>query len=465
MKILRLVILLGLSLFVKRELLATSLPDMWAERVKSVVAIDYVTETEDERRMSTAYGVAIDSEGTVILPSAAISVRVDPKRLSRFRAYVPGEAVGSPATYLGQDSYTGWHYVKVSKQMASELIPITKWIAPKTSKKLGLSDFVWGIGLRNKEEDFIPYLMQSHIAIIESLPQVTAIAQQEVAGPGLPVFDEAGYFVGLATSSFAQTYLQFSKMDRVGSPVMLVDVEESSAFLVGEEVLPVLDRRPEHVSGRPLAWFGAYGLEPLDREAASFLGLSNQSSVVVSEVLEDSPAEKAGMKPHDIIVGVDSAELPRFRPDRVATDYVERAVLKHRPGDDLKLTVLRGANRINLTVVLGDEPKLIREAESKYFERLGLTVREFVYADAIERRTSVKSITGAIVSYIKSNSAIDGSGLMPDDWIKEIDGNAVDSFAEVVKKLTAIENDLKRKEFVLLVSRGTETAVLRVKLH
>jgi len=71
----------------------------------------------------------------------------------------------------------------------------------------------------------------------------------------------------------------------------------------------------------------------------------------------------------------------------------------------------------------------------------------------------------AIVSYIKSNSAIDGSGLMPDDWIKEIDGNAVDSFAEVVKKLTAIENDLKRKEFVLLVSRGTETAVLRVKLH
>jgi len=164
-------------------------------------------------------------------------------------------------------------------------------------------------------------------------------------------------------------------------------------------------------------------------------------------------------------VGVDSAELPRFRPDRVATDYVERAVLKHRPGDDLKLTVLRGANRINLTVVLGDEPKLIREAESKYFERLGLTVREFVYADAIERRTSVKSITGAIVSYIKSNSAIDGSGLMPDDWIKEIDGNAVDSFAEVVKKLTAIENDLKRKEFVLLVSRGTETAVLRVKLH
>jgi len=54
---------------------------------------------------------------------------------------------------------------------------------------------------------------------------------------------------------------------------------------------------------------------------------------------------------------------------------------------------------------------------------------------------------------------------MPDDWIKEIDGSSVDSFTEVVKKLTSIENDLKRKEFVMLVSRGAETAVLRVKLH
>lgn len=465
MKFFRLFLIFGLSVFTHRALDAATLPEMWAERVKSVVAIDYVTETEDERRMSTAYGVAIDSQGTIVLPSAAISARIDPKHLSRFRAYIPGEVVGSDATYLGQDAYTGWHYVRVSNSMAKELIPITRWTAPKGAKRLGLSDFVWGIGLRNKEEDFIPYLMQSHIAIVESLPQVTAIAQQEVAGPGLPVFDQDGYFVGLATSSFAQTYLEFSKMDRIGSPVMLVDVEESSAFLVSDEVLPVLSRRPEQVSGRPLAWFGAYGLEPLDREAAAFLGLTSQSSVVVSEVLEDSPAEKAGMKAHDIIVGVDSVDLPRFRPDHVATDYVERCVLKHRPGDNLKLTVLRGANRINLNVVLGDEPKMIREAESKYFQRLGLTVREFVYADAIERRTSVKLISGAIVSYIKSNSAIDGSGLMPDDWIKEIDGSSVDSFTEVVKKLTSIENDLKRKEFVMLVSRGAETAVLRVKLH
>ncbi len=454
-----------LSIALRSFTFGTSLPDMWAERVKSVVAIDYVTETEDERRMSTAYGVAIDTEGTIILPSAAVDVRIDPKRLRRFKAYIPGEAVGSDATYLGQDPYTGWHYIKVSKVMATQLLPISKWLAPKGTKELELSDFVWGLGLRNKEEDFIPYLMQSHIAIIESLPQHTAIAQQEVAGPGLPVFNKDGYFVGLATSSFAQTYLQFSKADRTGSPLMLVDVEESSAFLLSTEVIPSLSRRPENVNGRPLAWFGAYGLEALDREAASFLGLSNQSSVVVSEVLEDSPAEKAGMKAHDIIVALDSVMLPRFRPDHVAIDFVERKVLIHRPGDVINMTVLRGAKRIELSITLGDEPKLIREAERKYFERLGLTVREFVYADAVERRSSVKSHNGVIVSYIKSNSPVDGAGLSGEDWIKEIDGASVDSFADAVAKLSAAESDLHRKEFVLLVSRGTQTAVLRVKLH
>jgi serine protease Do len=108
---------------------------------------------------------------------------------------------------------------------------------------------------------------------------------------------------------------------------------------------------------------------------------------------------------------------------------------------------------------------LIREAERKYFDRLGLTVREFVYADAVQRRTSVKVHTGVVVSYVKSNSPVDGAGLAENDWIKEIDGMPVDTFTEATSKLSAAESDTHRKEFVLLVSRGTQTAVLRVKLR
>jgi serine protease Do len=443
---------------------AASLPELWKERVKSVVAVDYFTELENERRPTTAYGVAIDDKGTVILPSAAVDPRSSPKQLVQFKAYLPGDSKGFDAVYLGQDALTGYHFVRVDPKMAAQLTPVTAWASPGKNAEPEMAEAVWGIGLRNKDEDFIPTLLQSHVALIEELPQKIAISQQEVAGPGLPVFNQDGVFIGLAASSFGQTYLQFSQAQRGGTPIMLVDLEESSAFAVSSEVLPYLGRIPKNVSGRPLAWLGAYGLESMDREVADFLKISGQSGAVVSEVLEDSPAEKAGMKSRDVIVAIDGVALPHFRPEHIVTDYIEREVERRKPGDVMTLTVLRGTDRIDLKVTLGDEPKLVREAERKYFERLGLTAREFVYGDAIARRIKVKDSTGVIVSYVKPNSPPSVAGLDQEDWIKEIDGSPIHTFAEGAAKLAALEADPSRTEFVLLVGRGSDTAILRIKL-
>ena len=444
---------------------ATSLPDLWKERVKSVVAVDYFTELENERRATTAYGVAIDRQGTVILPSAAVDPRASPRQLKQFRAYLPGDSSGFDAVYLGQDAFTGWHFVRVEAKLASQLTPITTWAAQGKSPVPELAEEVWGIGLRNKDEDFTPYLLESHLALIQSLPQRIGIAQQEVAGPGLPVFNREGVFIGVAASSFGQTFLQFSQAERGGTPIMLIDLEESCAFTLAGEVLPYLGRVPGNVDGRPLAWLGAYGLESMGRDVASFLKLSDRSGAVVSEVLEDSPAEKAGMKDGDVIVAIDGQPLPRFRPDRVVTDYVEREVERRRPGDLMALTVLRGTERVELKATLGDEPKLIREAERKYFDRLGFTAREFVYGDAVARRIRVKDAAGVVVSYVKPNSPAAVAGIEPDDWIKEIDGRAVRSFADGADRLSAIEADTLRTEFVLLIGRGSGTSILRVKLR
>jgi serine protease Do len=444
---------------------AASLPDLWKERVKSVVAVDYFTELENERRTTTAYGVAIDRQGTVILPSAAVDPRVSPKQLKQFKAYLPGDPSGFDAVYLGQDAYTGWHFVRVEPKLAAQLIPITTWATPDKSPVPALAEEIWGIGLRNKDEDFMPYLLESHLALIQSLPQQTGIAQQEVAGPGLPVFNRDGVFIGLAASSFGQTFLQFSQAEHGGTPIMLVDLEESSAFALASEVLPSLGRVPGDVNGRPLAWLGAYGLESMDRDVASFLKLSDRSGAVVSEVLEDSPAEKAGMKDGDVIVAIDGQPLPRFRPDRVVTDYVEREIERRKPGDAMGLTVLRGTESVELKATLGDEPKLIREADRKYFDRLGFTAREFVYGDAVARRVRIRDAAGVVVSYVKPNSPAAVAGFEQDDWIKEIDGKPVKSFADGAARLSAVEADTLRTEFVLLVGRGSDTAILRVKLR
>jgi len=74
-------------------------------------------------------------------------------------------------------------------------------------------------------------------------------------------------------------------------------------------------------------------VEMAKEDVADFLKLGEQSGAVVSEVLEGSPAEKAGMKDRDIIIAVDGTPLPVFKPNRYVTDYVERQVARRRPGD------------------------------------------------------------------------------------------------------------------------------------
>jgi len=444
---------------------ASELTALWAERVKCTVAVEYVTQTELERRPTIAYGTVVDSAGTIILPSAAVDLRVSPSQIRDFKVYLPGDPEGHPAQYLGRDAFTGWHFVRADASILGRLVPVTAFAGSGSPRRPELGEFVWGIGLRNKDEDFTPYILQSHVALIQALPQQTAIAQQEVAGPGLPVFYQDGRFAGLGASSFGQTFLEFSGEERGGAPIMLVNLEESSAFLVASEVLPYFGRIPKTAVGRPLSWLGAYGLEPMDREVAAFLRLNSQSGAVVSEVLEGSPAEKAGLKARDIILGVDGTALPRFRPDRVVVDYVERLIAARAPGDTITLSILRGSERVELRATLAEEPRLVREADRRYFEKIGFTAREFVYGDAVARHARTGVLDGIVAHLVKPNSPADIAGLRPDDWIKEIDGADIPDFAAAVGRLSAIEKDPLRAETVFLVSRGGDTAVLRIKLR
>lgn len=452
----------ALALAALLPLRAAELSDLFAERVRSCVAVEFLIETELDREPVTVLGTCIDADGTIILPASAIGARVAVRQLKDIKVHRPNSSAAYSAAYLGQDVLTGWHFLRVEKKLRPELVPVTAWARAGTPEPR-LADPVWGIGLRGKDEDFRPYFLMSRVAIIQPIPQLTAVAASEVGGPGLPVFNRDGTLVGLTLNSFGQNFLMFSRRDR-GVPVVLVDEEESSVFHLATEVLPYLNRIPRNPSGRPLPWLGAFGLEPVDPEVARFLHLEDQSALVVSEVLENSPAEKAGLKGHDIIVAVDGRPLPRLKPDQVVGTYLEREVDRRQPGEILPLTVLRDNQRIDLKVALGDEPKIIREAERKYFERLGFTVREFLYGDGIARRVKLADQSGVIVDFVKPNSPAAVGDLAADDWIREIDGREIKTYAEAVDALTAIEADPNRAEFVLLTSRGTETAVRRVKL-
>lgn len=456
-------ILAALSLVCGPLARAGDLAKLWEERIACTVAVEYFVETETDRRENTAYGTVVDERGTIILPASAINLRFAPSQLKGFKLYTPGDLQSTPCEYLGVDALTGWHFVRASESVRPKLKPIGLF-AKKGAAIPGIAEEVWGIGLRGKDEDFIPYFLGARVAMLNALPQRTGIAQHEVTAPGLPVFNSEGEFVGIGLSSFGQSFIQFSRSDRGGSPVMLVNIEESSAFLLAEEVLPNIGRIPENLYGRPLAWLGTYGLEPVDPEVAKFLRLGNQSAAVVSEVLEGSPAEKAGLKERDVIVALNGKTLPRFKPDRAVTSYIDQEVNRGRPGDPMALTVLRDGKRIELMANLAEMPKLAREAQKQYFDRVGLGAREFVFSDAVVRRVKIADGAGVIAHFVKPSGPANTAGLANDDWIREIDGSEVKTYEQAVEKLSEIEKDAARSEFVMLVSRNGDTSVLRVKL-
>jgi serine protease DegQ len=93
------------------------------------------------------------------------------------------------------------------------------------------------------------------------------------------------------------------------------------------------------------------GINPdqVTREVAAQLGLDQARGVVALEVVEDSPAAQAGLRPGDVIVRMDDAAV-----DTVEDLFAE--LRRRKPGSQVRLTIVRGGREQQLTATLADRP-------------------------------------------------------------------------------------------------------------
>jgi serine protease Do len=441
------------------------LKTLWSERLASIVSVEFYVQAETERHVATVNGTVIDHDGTIIIAGSALPTYLPPSQFKNFRIHRPGvvNTEYSKGEYIGYDIVSGFHFVRVEPSGRTGLRPITDWVV-SSAVPVEIGDEVWGAGVRNKEEDFSPFLLRSLVTYLNSVPQETAYAESPVAGPMFPVFNLHGAFVGLAMPGFGESFLAYTREER-GAPLLLLSGDHSHVFRLASDVLPYLNRVPKNKMGRPIPWMGVTALQPLPLEVAKYLKLDNQSGIVVSDIVDSGPAEKSGLKERDIILALDGKPLPRFKPPQGVVAWFEKEVFLRQVGAGLALSVLRGGQHLELKLTLADEPKILREAERKYYERLGFSVREFVMADAIANRIKLSESEGAVVHFVKGNSPVSAAGLRAEDWVREIDGVEIKTYADAIQKLDTIEKDQNRAEFVILVSRSGETSVLRVRLR
>lgn len=82
-------------------------------------------------------------------------------------------------------------------------------------------------------------------------------------------------------------------------------------------------------------------------QLAAYYGLNVNRGVIVAEVTPRSPAAQAGLQPGDVILKIDNQDLNDQTP-------CLNALMRHRPGDKVKLLVNRDGQTLTLDATLGD---------------------------------------------------------------------------------------------------------------
>ncbi|MGI4850197.1 MAG: Do family serine endopeptidase [Janthinobacterium lividum] len=101
---------------------------------------------------------------------------------------------------------------------------------------------------------------------------------------------------------------------------------------------------------------GWIGVEPQDitPELAESFGLKKSSGTIIAGVLKGGPADRAGMRPGDILLAVDG------KPVADTTDMLNQ-IAQLVPGNTAKMTVMRKNAEAALDVMVGTRPKVKRE--------------------------------------------------------------------------------------------------------
>ncbi|WP_269509363.1 S1C family serine protease [Burkholderia sp. IMCC1007] len=102
---------------------------------------------------------------------------------------------------------------------------------------------------------------------------------------------------------------------------------------------------------------GWIGVEPQDvtPEIAESFGLQQKSGAIVAGVLQGGPADKAGIKPGDILVSVNGEQI-------TDTTKLLNTVAQIKPGTPTKVHVVRKGKEFDVSVVIGKRPPPPKQA-------------------------------------------------------------------------------------------------------
>ncbi len=185
-------------------------------------------------------------------------------------------------------------------------------------------------------------------------------------------------------------------------------------------------------------WLGV-SIQDVSQQIASAMKLPEQTGALVGDVLEDSPAEKAGLKAGDVILTLDGAKVKNSAD-------VRNQIASTSPGTNVTFGILRDGKNMSVTVTLGEMPAEIATSGPGGIQKnLGFAVQTLTPALAAKYGID-KKMSGVIVTALDQSSNAYRQGLREGDLIEEVDQQAV----ETSQKFTSIVAKKKPGDSILL---------------
>ena len=164
----------------------------------------------------------------------------------------------------------------------------------------------------------------------------------------------------------------------------------------------------------------------------------------VTKVDADSPAEAAGLKVGDTIVAVDG------RPVAQDIDFFVE-MMEKKPGEDVKLTVLRDGKRHTFAVRLGARPDGAQQA----WRKLGMRLRDLSARQAA--RLGLQPGSGLLIYEVHESGPAYAAGIEPGDILVQIGQTPAKNLESVAEALDPVTSGESIEAVVLRVEQGRWT--------
>src|SRR6266704_3691647 len=315
-----------------------------------------------------------------------------------------------PAKLVGRDSKT--HLAVLNLEPVGTALPVA---ALGDSDKLKIGQWAIAIGNpfgldRTVTVGIISATGRTHVGVATYEAFIQTDASINPGNSGGPLLNIEGKVVGINTA-------MVSSGQGIGFSIPIN---------MAREIMTQLINKGRVVRG----WLGIV-IQELTPELSQSFGVKKDGGILVAEVMKDSPAEAAGLKPGDIVVEFNGA------PIKEVTDLQKR-VAAVEPGRPTPLVVIRDKVSTPLTVKIGEQPgeETAATAQPKE-ETLGLTVEPLT--PEASQRFKLTAKAGVVVTDVASGSAGEQAGIRPGDAILEVNRRPVTDVESFRKVITSVK--------------------------